>query len=158
MLRSLVYRDLFGVGEEQARQILLEAVAGPRRPDQKPMFPGHGTLGGISRLGALAPRPPGSLPRVWNIPARNPGFTGRDELLVAMRERLLADRAVPLALQGLGGVGKTLLPVSRAVQDVVRIFPGGESSTSARAARYMAIACVGSCICRADSCSIFARR
>jgi hypothetical protein len=49
-------------------------------------------------------------------------------------------------------------PFSRAVQDVVGVFPGGESSRSARAARYMAIACVGSRICRADSCSIFPRR
>ena len=29
VLRPLVYCDVFGVGEEQARQVLLEAVAGP---------------------------------------------------------------------------------------------------------------------------------
>src|SRR6266851_6796070 len=45
VLRPLVYRDLFGAAEERARQVLLEAVAGPRRPDQKPVFPGHGAPG-----------------------------------------------------------------------------------------------------------------
>jgi transcriptional regulator with XRE-family HTH domain len=50
----------------------------------------------------------GSGPRVWNIPARNPGFAGRDDLLAVVRERLLAgDRAVVQALYGMGGVGKT---------------------------------------------------
>ena len=49
---------------------------------------------------------------MWNLPARNPGFTGRDELLMAVRERLLAgDRAVVQAFQGMGGVGKTQLAI-----------------------------------------------
>jgi len=110
VLRPLVFRDLFGIPEEQARGVLLEAVAGPRRPDRKPVFPPRGTPEGLSRLGGLGPRLPGTMPRIWNIPARNPGFTGRDGLLVSVRERLLAgDRAVVQALRGMGGVGKTQL-------------------------------------------------
>jgi hypothetical protein len=61
------------------------------------------------------PLPPGSVLRIWNIPARNPRFTGRDGLLAAVRDRLLTgDRAVVQALAGMGGVGKTQLAIEYA--------------------------------------------
>ncbi|HTW00812.1 MAG TPA: FxSxx-COOH system tetratricopeptide repeat protein [Streptosporangiaceae bacterium] len=48
--------------------------------------------------------------RLWNIPARNLAFTGRDDLLAAVGERLSAGHAaVVQALHGMGGVGKTQL-------------------------------------------------
>ena len=59
--------------------------------------------------------PPGSVLRVWNVPARNRRFTGRDDLLAAMRDQLVAgDRAVVQALQGQAGVGKTQLAIEYA--------------------------------------------
>ena len=110
VLRPLVFGDLFGVDAAEARRALLQAVEGPRRPDGEPVFPGTGTPGASRKLGGTGPRLPGTLPRVWNLPARNPGFTGRDGMLVTVRERLLArDTAVVQAFQGMGGVGKTQL-------------------------------------------------
>ena len=57
------------------------------------------------------------MPQVWSIPSRNPGFTERDRLLVAIREQLLdGDKAVVQALEGMGGVGKTQLAIEYAHQ------------------------------------------
>jgi tetratricopeptide (TPR) repeat protein len=66
-----------------------------------------------ARQGA-GPLPPDSVMRVWNVPPRNPGFTGRDGLLAAVRDRLLAGDTAVQALQGMGGVGKTQLAIEYA--------------------------------------------
>ena len=50
------------------------------------------------------------VPRVWNLPGRNRGFTGRDRLLEVLHEDLHpSDRAMVLVLRGMGGVGKSQL-------------------------------------------------
>ena len=90
--------DLVGLDAPAAVQALLRGVD-PERPPAEAGEP------------AVATRFPGGRPRIWNVPARNGTFTGRAEALERLREQLGGggDRARPIALHGLGGVGKTQL-------------------------------------------------
>lgn len=62
------------------------------------------------------PSPEARVSRPWNVPARNPNFTGRDGLLERLREDLCTDGAVVAvrSLHGMGGVGKTQLAIEYA--------------------------------------------
>ncbi|WLQ32985.1 FxSxx-COOH system tetratricopeptide repeat protein [Streptomyces castrisilvae] len=88
--------DLFRLDEVHAIAALLRALDRP-----------------VPLTGAVSPGPrfPGTVPRIWNAPPRNPGFTGRSPALERMRDRLGGGKAVvlpqPQALYGPGGVGKT---------------------------------------------------
>lgn len=58
------------------------------------------------------PRFPGDEPAVFKAPVRNARFTGRDDDLQQLRSQLRAGGSavvLPVALQGMGGVGKTQL-------------------------------------------------
>ncbi|MFI0814439.1 FxSxx-COOH system tetratricopeptide repeat protein [Streptomyces sp. NPDC021098] len=91
--------DLRRLGADAAERALLRWL------DAVPLPGGSGGA-------AYSPRFPGSVPAVWDgVPRRNPRFTGRDALLVAVHDRLEAvpgDTAV-VALVGLPGIGKTQL-------------------------------------------------
>ncbi|MEY9842380.1 FxSxx-COOH system tetratricopeptide repeat protein [Streptacidiphilus sp. EB103A] len=114
ILAPILAASIHGLEEAQARAALLGAVAGPRRPDHEPAFPGPGG-GRLRRLGATSPRLPGTLPRVWNLPARNAGFTGRDDVLLRLRQALTSHTTVALqAGDGRGGIGKTQLALEYA--------------------------------------------
>ena len=91
---------LVGLSEADACRQLLQLV-------------GHaGTL--AYDHGTRTARFPGVAPRWFKVPGRNAMFTGRKEDLVNLRTALKAqDRAVllPVALHGMGGIGKTQLAV-----------------------------------------------
>jgi len=115
LLQPLIRVELFDVDEDEAARRLVAAARGPARPDGKPMFPGRGRVGLLSGQGQAGPRLPGMLPKVWNVGPRNPGFVGRDAMLVHLRERLRSGgTAVVQALHGMGGVGKTQVAIEYA--------------------------------------------
>jgi hypothetical protein len=112
LLRPYISRSLYGLDVATARQVLLDAVGGARRPDTEPEFPGGPVAKPVAQTG---PRLPGVLPAVWNVPPRTPVFTGRDQMLLDLRDRLSAGGPVLVqALQGWGGVGKTTLAIEYA--------------------------------------------
>ena len=90
--------SIVGLDEEAAKERLLKLV---------------GKVGAeTSRGGSRAGRFPGAEPRWFHAPVRNARFTGRTQDLQRLRCELRAEgRAVvlPVALQGLGGIGKTQL-------------------------------------------------
>ncbi|MFJ2776541.1 MULTISPECIES: FxSxx-COOH system tetratricopeptide repeat protein [unclassified Kitasatospora] len=89
--------DLVGRDEVQSVQTLLRALG---RSEV--------TLADTTGTG---PRFPGSKPQVWDVPPRNPSFTGRSAVLEQLRNQLRGGMAAvlptPQTLYGLGGVGKT---------------------------------------------------
>jgi hypothetical protein len=130
LYRTLLRVELVGLGAAEARDVLLEAVKGPRPPESPVRFPGPDTpsvygggrtscrpvgAGAASTGGASARGYPGRLPPVWNVPNREPFFTGREDVLAEMDARLARARQVALVAEdGEGGVGKTELAVEYA--------------------------------------------
>lgn len=90
--------DLARMDAAQATAKLLWALDRPPQPQSR------------SGNQAEEPRFPGTIPPIWNVPARNADFTGRGATLELLRDKLAGGgRAVVVAqaLYGLGGVGKT---------------------------------------------------
>jgi tetratricopeptide (TPR) repeat protein len=114
LLRPWIHISLAGLAPEQAAVRLLKGVnPGPVEPTVAPAFPGRSVPAASG-----GPRYPSQHPEISNLPARNPAFAGRDDLLDQLRQRLRQESAAALvpaqALHGLGGVGKTQLALEYA--------------------------------------------
>jgi tetratricopeptide (TPR) repeat protein len=91
--------DLTRRDASQAREELLRTLGHPAGTPEHPADPS-----------VREPRFPRAIPPVWNVPTRNAAFTGRNEVLEKLRDQLASSSqavVLPLALHGLGGVGKT---------------------------------------------------
>jgi tetratricopeptide (TPR) repeat protein len=116
----IVVPGLTGLAPDEAAKSLLEVVhgvLGPPLPGVEPRFPESrdATVSDATVSGDPGPRPPGSLPRVWNVDRRNPAFTGRDDVLNRVHDGLSGDGRVAVqAVHGMGGVGKTQLALEYA--------------------------------------------
>jgi MinD-like ATPase involved in chromosome partitioning or flagellar assembly len=99
--------DLYGLSEERARTVLLDAL------ERQPLPKGQAAE---RREAARRPRYPADSPPVWNVPPRNGTFIGRSPLLEQIRERFSTNVTTPVAqaLIGLGGVGKTQIAMEYA--------------------------------------------
>jgi hypothetical protein len=118
LLSQIIYLDLVGLSEEEARSELLTGLErGPAVPAAPPPFPGAPRNGSPER-----PVFPGRLPSTWNVPhLRNPLFTGREEILAELGEPVASRGPTVLtqrdAIHGLGGIGKTQLAVEYAYRN-----------------------------------------
>ena len=113
LLGQIVYIDLVGLDESEARQTLIDGLEAEsvRRTLDHP-FPGSADEPAEDRQ-----RFPGALPPIWNVDhTRNANFTGRDETLEQLHEALRAGgrAAVTQAINGPGGFGKTQLAIEYA--------------------------------------------
>ena len=108
LLAHFAYLDLTAEAEANAERLLLERARMSLescyrpKPADRPPFPG-------ARPDFPAPAP-GPKAAVNNLPPANPDFVGREDMLAELRRSIVASQGaavLPLAITGLGGIGKS---------------------------------------------------
>lgn len=121
LLGPVVYIDLVGLPEQDARTRLLEGVRRERRKPHHVPFPLSSAVPAIHEAAQERPAFPAPFPEHWHIPyPRNPIFTGREHVLTQLAAALKTGEATaltqPQAISGLGGIGKTQIAIEYAYQ------------------------------------------
>jgi WD40 repeat protein len=129
MLAPIVYIDLIGLSESDAKRVLLDGLQPSGKPAQPQTFPGKGAESAIS----TAPFPP-NVARLHGVSDLPPHYLPREADLAGLKQKLLAGGAnvgvtgqsSAMGVQGMGGVGKTVLAAALARDLEVRhAFPDG---------------------------------
>lgn len=113
LLAQIVYIDLVGLNEAEARERLLLSLRMAQRAKTSslPKFPR------TDRTPGAEVSFPQVMPSFWNLPTRDSFFTDREELLEKMHECFASaptTAQVAQVLTGLGGSGKTSLAIEYA--------------------------------------------
>jgi WD40 repeat protein len=129
LLKPIIYVDLVNLGEQDAGRALLDGLKPSGKPAQPPPFPGKHAESDIS----TAPFPP-CLAKLHGVPDLPPHYLPREEVLTGLKEELLSgDASVaitgqgqPVGVQGMGGIGKTVLAAALAHDSEIRqVFSDG---------------------------------
>jgi hypothetical protein len=123
MLAPIVYIDLIGLSESDAKRVLLDGLKPSGKPAQPQTFPGKGAESAVS----TAPFPP-NIARLHGVPDLPPHYLLRDEVLTGLKQKLLSGNASvaitgqgrALGVQGMGGIGKSVLATVLARDSEVR--------------------------------------
>jgi hypothetical protein len=121
LLSQIIYINLIDLDEEQAERALFDGLKPSGRPVQPRPFPGN--------RAEPAPFPP-NVARLHSVPDLPPHYLPREDVLGALKQRLLMGDASgqeqALGVQGMGGIGKSVLAAALARDlEVRRAFPDG---------------------------------